>query len=125
MVTLPVVCPRLTVPHPHDHEDQHSERGHTAAHTVQAVGPAEYRGDTDKEIGVGKLRRSAEGSARCLPYVVVVEELSNVAAAVEQGGQSDRDNNEQFYQLFPGDRNTLLSYASKSIHWMSTPGPQT
>lgn len=124
-VTLPVICPRLTVPHPHDHEDQHSQGRHTAAYTVQAVGPAEYRGDTDKEIGVGKLRRSAEGSARRLPHVIVVKELSDVAAAVEQGGQSDGDNNEQFYQLFSGDRNTLLSYALKSMHWMSTSGPQT
>ena len=82
-VTLPVVCPRLAVPHPHDHEDQHSERGHTAAQTIQAVGPVEHSGDTSKEAGIGKSRRSAKAPARHLPYIVVVQELSNVPAPIE------------------------------------------
>ena len=84
-IALLVVCAGFAVPHPHNHEDQHSQRSHTAAHTVQAVGPAEYRGDTDKEIGIGKLWRGAEGPARRLPYVVVVEKLGDIPAAIEQG----------------------------------------
>ena len=97
-VTLPVVCPRLAVPHPHDHEDQHSERGHTAAQTIQAVGPAEHSGNTGEEIAVRKFRGRTENSARRLPYIVVVQELSNVPAPIEQGSQGGGYNEQQFYK---------------------------
>ena len=90
-VALPVVFPCLAVPHPHDHEDQHSQRPHTAAHTVQAVGPAEDSGEAGEEIAVGKLRRGAEGPARRLPHIVVVEKLCDIAAPVEQGEKGDGD----------------------------------
>ena len=61
------------------------QRSHTAAHTVQAVGPAEHSGNAGKEIAVRKFRGRTENSARRLPYIVVVEKLGNISAAVEQG----------------------------------------
>ena len=86
-VALPVICSCFAVPHPHNHEDQHTQRSHTAAHTVQAMRPAEHSGDAGEEIAVRKFRRGAEGPARRLPHIVVVEELRNIAAPIEQGGQ--------------------------------------
>ena len=124
-IALLVVCAGFAVPHPHDHENQHTQRRYAATHPVQAVGPAEHGGDTGKEAGIGKLRRGAEGPSRRLPHIVVVKELSDVAAPVEQSAQGDGDDDSQLNQLFSGDRNTLLSYASKSMHWMSTSGQQT
>ncbi len=99
-VAFPVIFAGFTVTHPHDHEDQHSQRSHTAAHTVQTIGPAEYSANTSKESGIGQLRCGSERSAGRLPYIVVVEELCNIAAPIEQGGQSDGQDDKQFNNGF-------------------------
>ena len=62
-IALPVIRAGLAVAHPHDHEHQDSQSRHTAAHTVQTVGPAEHSGDTDKEVTVWKFRGSTVNRA--------------------------------------------------------------
>lgn len=49
---------------------------------------------------IGRIRRGPESSSGSLPHIVVVEELRNIAAPVEQGGQSDRQDDRQLYNRF-------------------------
>ena len=104
-VAVSVILAGLAVSHPHDHKHQYGQGRYAAAHTVQAVGPAEYRGDTDKEIGVRELGRGAKAAARRLPRLVVVEELGNKAAAVEQSGDGNGQNDDQQNEFFPRNKN--------------------
>ncbi len=81
-------------------------------------------GNADKEIPAWKLGSSAKCAAFGLPDIVVINELTDVAASIEQGGQCDGQDDGDFYNFFSGDGNTLLSHASRSRHCSWTWGPQ-
>ena len=106
-IALPVVFPGLAVPHPHDHKNQHSQGGNAAAHTVKAIGEAEYGGDAGKETGVRKLGGCTKGPARGLPHIIVVEELGYVTAPIEQCAQGDGQDDNELYLLFSGNMQSL------------------
>ena len=72
--------------------------------------------DTGEEAAAWELGRGTEHAARRLPDLIVVDELADVAAAVEQGNQGNGQDDGELDNLFSGDGNTLLSTASRSRH---------
>lgn len=115
----------VAVAHAHHHEDENGYNRRADTHTVKTVGETKRRGEANKKAGIRRLRRGSESRPGGLPRFIICDELGKKSASVEERGDRGGNGDAQLDYFLPGDKNTLLSYASKSIHETETFGPQT
>lgn len=101
-VARTVILSAAAGPHLHYQQNQKCQANHTDADAIKPIREPEYGENTGEYSGVGKLGCSPaiQRTASGLPDIIVIKELRNVPAAIEQCGQDNGQNDEQFYLCF-------------------------
>ena len=96
-----VIFPGVAVAHPHDHQDQQAQKPQTNADPVETVGKTKGSLHAGEKCGVRQLRRrpAIQRPAGGLPHLVVIEELGEIPAAVEQGGHGEGQGNQTLNEI--------------------------
>lgn len=100
-VAVPVIFTCVAVPHPHDHKDQNGYRDDTDSDPIKTIRKAKRRDNAGQETRVRELRGgpAVKRAASSGPDVIVVEELPDVATAIEQSGEGEGQDDEQLNQV--------------------------
>ena len=84
-------------------EHQRPQRPHAQPQALGPGGPVEHSGEAGEEIGVRERGRRPIGRALRLPHLIVIEELGEKTAAIEQGGGGDGQGDQKADQFLTVD----------------------